>query len=167
MMSRMATLFVTAGVGTLIIVAGVGFQVLQVIVSIKQRKENRDVTGDPWNGRTLEWSTASPPPFYNFAFIPEVHQRDAFWAMKHAKIKEVKPRNYEDIHMPKNTPMGFYIGVFSFIFGFAVVWYMFWLAALSFIGMIACVIAHLYVKHPDYHVTAKEVKMIEEGRQGV
>ncbi len=154
-------LFLVAGVGTLVILAGVGFQVLQVLVSIKQRKENRDTNGDPWNGRTLEWSTASPPPFYNFAFVPEVHERDAFWVMKHSKIKEKAIRKYEDIHMPKNTAMGFYIGFFSFLFGFGVIWAMYWLVALSFIAMIACVILHLYQKHPDYHVPADEVKMIE------
>jgi cytochrome o ubiquinol oxidase subunit I len=158
-------LFIVAGIGALIVLCGVGFQILQVIVSIKQRKENMDLTGDPWNGRTLEWSTTSPPPFYNFAFVPEAHQRDAFWVMKHSKITELKQRKYEDIHMPKNTSMGFYIGLFSFLFGFGLIWYMFWLAAISAIGMIACIIIHLYQKHPDYHVLAAEVEKIESRKQ--
>lgn len=157
-------LFIVAGIGVLVILLGFGLQILQVIVSIKERKQNMDVTGDPWNGRTLEWSTTSPPPFYNFAFIPEVHQRDAFWAIKHGKAPNLKPRKYEDIHMPKNTPMGFYIGVFSFFFGFGLIWYMFWLAALSALGMLACIVAHLYQKQPDYHVSAKEVEKIESGK---
>ena len=156
-------LFIVAGIGSLIVFAGLGFQILQLIVSIKQRKENRDLTGDPWKGRNLEWSTTSPPPFYNFAFIPEVHGRDGFWEKKHQKIKEVVKRKYEDIHMPKNTPMGFVIGSFSFLFGFGLIWHMFWLAILSTVGMIAGVIIHLYQKHPDYHVTAKEVAKIEDG----
>ena len=158
-------LFIVAGVGALLILVGVGFQVLQVIVSIKQRNENKDVTGDPWNGRTLEWSTTSPPPFYNFAFIPEAHDRDAFWIMKHAKKTESKPRKYEDIHMPKNTAMGFYIGMFSFLFGFGLIWYMFWLAGIGLIGIIACAIIHLYEKHPDYHVPANDVEQIESRKQ--
>jgi cytochrome o ubiquinol oxidase subunit 1 len=158
-------LFIVAGIGALLILVGVGFQILQVIVSIKQRNENRDVTGDPWNGRTLEWSTTSPPPFYNFAFVPEVHQRDAFWVMKHIKKTALVPQKYEDIHMPKNTPMGFYIGIFSFLFGFGLIWYMFWLAAASAIGMLACVVAHLYQKHPDYHLSAEEVERIESRKQ--
>lgn len=157
-------LFIVACMGALLVMIGLGFQVLQLYVSIKQRKENRDLTGDPWNGRTLEWSTTSPPPLYNFAFIPEVHERDPFWVAKHQKIKQAMPRKYEDIHLPKNTPMGFYMGVFSFLFGFGLIWYMFWLAALSAIGILVCVILHLYVKHPDYHLPAEEVEKIEHGK---
>jgi cytochrome o ubiquinol oxidase subunit I len=158
-------LFIVASIGALIIAAGVAFQVLQVIVSIKQRHENRDTTGDPWNGRNLEWSTSSPPPFYNFAIIPEVHGRDAFWTMKHAKTQQTKPR-YHDIHMPANSAQGFYIGVFSFLFGFGMIWHIFWLAALCFIGMIVCIIVHLSQKHPEYTVTAAEIEKIEN-RKGV
>jgi len=152
-------LFIVASIGALLVICGVGLQVLQLLVSIKQRNENRDTTGDPWNGRTLEWSTASPPPFYNFAIEPEVHTRDAFWVMKHTK-QPAKPK-YEEIHMPRNSAMGFYIGIFSFLFGFGLIWYMFWLAALSAIGMIACVIIHLYQKHPGYHITAEELEKLE------
>ena len=154
-------LFIVAAIGALIVFAGLGFQILQLIVSIIQRKENRDLTGDPWKGRNLEWSTTSPPPFYNFAFIPEVHGRDGFWAKKHEKVKEVVKRKYEEIHMPKNTAMGFVIGSFSFLFGFGLIWHMFWLAILSTLGMIAGVIIHLYQKHPDYHLSAEEVAKIE------
>jgi cytochrome o ubiquinol oxidase subunit I len=154
-------LFIIAAVGALFILIGVGLQVLQLIVSIKQRHQTRDLTGDPWNARTLEWSTTSPPPFYNFALIPEVHQKDAFWVMKHQKIVDQPPKKYEDIHMPKNTSMGVVIGAFSFLFGFALIWWMFWLAALSAIGMIAGIIIHLYQKHPDYYVPAQEVEQIE------
>jgi cytochrome o ubiquinol oxidase subunit I len=155
-------LFIVACIGAVLIMIGFGFQILQILVSIKQRKENKDTTGDPWNGRTLEWSTSSPPPFYNFAFVPEAHQRDAFWVMKHTKKTEQGHRKYEDIHMPKNTPVGFYIGVFSFLFGFGLIWYMYWLAVIGAIGMFASIIAHLYQKHPDYHVLAEEVEKIEK-----
>ncbi len=159
-------LFIVAGIGAMILFAGLGFQILQLIVSILKRNENRDLTGDPWNGRNLEWSTTSPPPFYNFAFIPEVHGRDAFWAQKHQKTQPIL-RKYEDIHMPKNTAMGFVIGSLSFLFGFGLIWHMFWLAILSAIGMIAGVIAHLYQKHPDYHLPAAEVAKIESRKQSV
>jgi len=159
-------LFMVAGLGALLIFCGVGFQVLQLVVSVRQRGGNRDTIGDPWEGRTLEWSTSSPPPFYNFALIPEVHERDAFWVMKHSKITTHAP-HYEDIHMPKNTPMGLFIGVLSLVFGFAVVWYMFWLAGISFLGMVACLIFRVYEKHTDYYVTAEEVREIEEKRQHV
>ncbi len=155
-------LFIVAAIGALVILIGIGFQVLQLYVSILHRKKNRDTTGDPWNGRTLEWSTSSPPPFYNFAFIPVVHERDSFWVMKHSKKHPHEPRKYQDIHMPKNTPMGFYIGIFSFLFGFGLIWWIFWLAGIGAIGMLGCVIAHLYQKHPDYHLLAKEVEKIEK-----
>jgi cytochrome o ubiquinol oxidase subunit 1 len=154
-------LFIVAAIGALFILAGVGFQILQLIISIKERHQTRDLTGDPWKGRTLEWSTTSPPPFYNFAFIPEVHQKDAFWVMKHQKTQDQSLKKYEDIHMPKNTSMGVIIGAFSFLFGFALIWWMFWLAAVSMVGMVAGIILHLYQKHPDYHVSAKEVEQIE------
>lgn len=156
-------LFIAASIGALLIACGVGFQVLQFLVSVKKRHEYKDTTGDPWNGRTLEWSTTSPPPFYNFAFIPEVHTRDPFWVTKHVKTSEKPP--YEEIHMPKNSPLGFYMGVFSFLFGFGLIWYMFWLAAVSTVGLVACVIIHLYQKHPGYHLTPQEVEKIENGTQ--
>ncbi|NGX47599.1 MAG: Cytochrome bo(3) ubiquinol oxidase subunit 1 [Chlamydiae bacterium] len=158
-------LFIVAALGVILILCGVGFQVLQVIVSVKQRKENQDTTGDPWNGRTLEWTTTSPPPFYNYAIIPEVHQRDPFWAMKQSKTSEAQRPQYEDIHMPKNTSTGFYIGILSFTLGFGLIWYIFWLAAISAIGIIACLIIRLYTKDTDYYVTAEEVEKIETRTQ--
>jgi len=158
-------LFIVAGMGALLIAAGVGFQLLQLYVSIRDRKDNRDVTGDPWDGRTLEWATRSPPPFYNFAVVPEVHERDAFWEMKKSKSTE-KP-HYEPIHMPKNTGMGVYIGILSFILGFAMVWYMFWLAALSTLGIIICCILRLCDKHTDYTVSVEEVEIIENRARSV
>src|SRR5207237_1039048 len=101
-----------------------------IFVSFKQKKQHLDLTGDPWNGRTLEWSTASPPPHYNFAIIPQVRSQDAFWKMKKETSDKrlVTSNDYEDIHMPKNTPMGIYISIFAFLFGFAMIWHIFWLA---------------------------------------
>ena len=157
-------LFMVAGVGIVLILCGFGFQLLQLYVSIRDRKKNMDVTGDPWNGRTLEWSTSSPPPVYNFAITPEVHERDPFWAMKQSKAARTKPK-YEDIHMPKNTPAGFYIGVLSFVLGFALIWYMFTLALISALAMVACLIIRLCEKDVDYYITAKEVEKIEMGKQ--
>lgn len=154
-------LFVTAAIGALVIAVGVFFQVLQLYKSIKHRKENRDTTGDPWDGRTLEWSISSPPPFYNFAHTPEVHGRDAFWDMKYSKRKPLENRPYEDIHMPTNTGIGFYIGVLSCIGGFAFVWHIFWLAGLCVLGMIVSLMFRLGNKHPHYYVKAEEVERIE------
>lgn len=151
-------LFVVAGLGAIIVMIGFGLQILQLVWSIRHREENRDTTGDPWNGRTLEWSLPSPPHHYNFAEIPEVHERDAFWVMKHQKKQ---PPKYEDIHMPKNSPNGFYMGVLSFLFGFGIIWYMFWLAALSFVGILVFAILHLSDKHPFYNIPKEEIESHE------
>ncbi|MCB1110090.1 MAG: cbb3-type cytochrome c oxidase subunit I, partial [Chlamydiia bacterium] len=153
-------LFVVASIGAGLILIGVVFQAAQLYKSIKHRKENRDTTGDPWNGRNLEWSTASPPPFYNFAHVPEVHSRDAFWVQKHSKQK-VEPKAYEDIHMPKNSTVGVNIGILSCVLGFALVWHIFWLAAVCTVGIVIALIGRLFVKETDYYVKAEEVKEIE------
>lgn len=152
-------LFIVAAIGVTIIICGILFQILQVLVSIKQRKKNRDLTGDPWNGRTLEWSTSSPPPFYNFAILPEVHERDSFWIVKHTKTIE-KP-HYKDIHMPKNTPMGLFIGGFSFVLGFALIWHIIWLGIVGLIGVIACIVIRMSDDDIDYYVLATEIEEIE------
>lgn len=156
-------LFIVACIGALLVLVGVGFQALQIFVSIRDRNKNRDLTGDPWNGRTLEWSTSSPPPFYNFAILPEAHDRDAFWVMKHGNIPKPSVVKYQEIHMPKNSSMGFYIGVFSFLLAFGLIWHMFWLAIVSAIGIIVCAIIHLSDKHPEYTVTVQEIEKIERG----
>jgi cytochrome o ubiquinol oxidase subunit I len=158
-------LFLVAAFGAIIIFCGVGLQLLQLYVSIKNRKDNMDTTGDPWNARTLEWSTSSPPPFYNFAHSPEVHGIDAFWEMKHSNKSEGTKPPYENIHMPTNTSLGFYIGVLSFVFGFAMIWYMFWLAIICSVGMVACVIIRLYQTDTEFEVTAKEIQEIESRTQ--
>lgn len=157
-------LFIVAAIGAIIIWTGVLFQVAQIYFSIRDRKKNLDTTGDPWNGRTLEWSTSSPPPFYNYAITPEVHEKDPFWSMKHNENKVSNSTDYQEIHMPKNTSMGFFIGLFSCIFGFAMVWHMFWLAALTTFGMLVCVVIRLFDKDVDYHVSVEEIKKIEEGK---
>lgn len=121
-----------------------------------------DTTGDPWDGRTLEWATASPPPAYNFAVIPEVHDRDAFWDMKQRGL--TKPQKYEDIRMPKNTGMGVYISAFCFIVGFAFVWHINWLAVLGIIGAIACTIIRSLQGENEYTITAEELEKMEAKR---
>lgn len=155
-------LFIVAFVGALIVFLGMNVQVLQLIVSIKNRKQNLDTTGDPWNGRTLEWSTTSPPPFYNFAHTPHVEHRDDFWIKKHQKIPpQLKP--YHKIHMPKNTAHGFIIGNLGFVLGFAMIWQMYWLAILSTAGIIVSCIARLYEKHTEYDLHESIVESIEQG----
>lgn len=152
-------LFILAAVGVGIIITGGLLQVLQVIVGISQRRRNL-VAGDPWNGRTLEWATWSPPPIYNFAIIPHVHDHEPFWSMKHSKAPSVKP-HYSDIHMPKNTPMGMYIAGFAFLFGFGIIWYIWWLSIVGLVGIIGCLIIRLSNDNTDYYISAAEVERIE------
>ncbi len=153
-------LFIVAAFGVCVILLGVGFQVLQLLVSIKDRKNNMDTTGDPWNGRTLEWSTASPAPFYNFALIPDVDTRDPFWTMKHSHKIEKKPP-FEEIHMPKNSAQGLYIGALSFLFSFALIWHIVWLALVSVVGFFICLFVHLFQTPAEYTVTVAEIEKIE------
>jgi cytochrome o ubiquinol oxidase subunit 1 len=134
-------LFIVAAVGVAVIAAGVGFQLLQLAYSIWKRDENRDLTGDPWDGRTLEWSTASPTPEYNFAVLPEVTSRDAFWEMKRHKT-DVQPAQYHDIRLPKSTPAPVIIGVLSLLAGFGFVWHIWWLAGAGAFGILVTILAH-------------------------
>ncbi len=157
-------LFMIALLGSLIITVGVIFQLVQIIVSIKQRKLNTDTTGDPWNGRTLEWSTASPAPAYNFALIPRVESRDAFWEMKKGKKPRLSGADFKDILMPKNTPIGIYIAGFVFLFGFAAVWHIIWLMIAGIIGAIACAVIRMFDEETEYTIPASEIAKIEAQR---
>lgn len=154
-------LFVIVGIGALIILCGATIQFLGLFWSIINRKKNWDHTGgDPWNGRTLEWSIPSPPPIYNFAIIPTVDQLDPLWAIKRGEAPRPK-EDYEDIHLPINTPMGLYIGLFSLLFGFAMTWHIFWLAIASFIALITTLIIRLSGKDEHEVIPAAEVKKME------
>jgi cytochrome o ubiquinol oxidase subunit I len=135
-------------------------------VSFRDRKKHLDTIGDPWNGRTLEWATASPPPFYNFAVIPEVTGRDAWQAIKShsAKASRDKPK-YEDIEMPNNTALGIYVSLFIFFFAFAAIWHIAWLAIVGFIGALICFIIRAFDDHTEHIVTAEEIEGIETLRE--
>ncbi len=149
--------FIMALIGSLIITLGVIFQVIQMVVSIRQRKQNLDTTGDPWNGRTLEWATSSPPPSYNFAVIPKVDSRDAFWEMKrHGKTKTED--KIEDIEVPNNTAMGIYVSAFLFIFGFGMVWQSPLIAISGLAGTIIVVIIRTFNEDSEHVLKAEEMK---------
>ena len=153
-------LAIAAG-GAVLILIGIICQLLQLAVSIRDREKNRDLAGDPWGGRTLEWSTSSPPPFYNFAKLPEVKDRDAFWAAKEEGTAYQQPTHYAPIHMPKNTSAGIIISAFSLVMGFAMVWHIWWLAIVGLIGMIATYIKHTFNDDVDYYVPVDVVARTE------
>jgi cytochrome o ubiquinol oxidase subunit 1 len=136
---------------------------LQFFVSFRNRKALRDLTGDPWNGRTLEWATSSPPPDYNFAFTPVVHDNDTWADMK--KNKYARPLNdFVAIHMPKNTWAGFGIAAISAVLAFGIIWQMWLLVGLSFIAMMAAIIVHTFNYKRDYYISADEVTRTENAR---
>jgi len=152
---------IVAAVGTLLILCGIGCTLMQLVVSIRQRHANRDLTGDPWDGRTLEWLTASPPAAYNFAVLPVVKDRDAFWDMKEKGTAYLKPERYEDIEVPRNTFLGLAVGVLAFLLGFAAIWHIWWLAVAGFAGLIAVVIARSCDDDTTEVIPAAEVERIE------
>jgi cytochrome o ubiquinol oxidase subunit 1 len=157
-------LFIVAAIGATIIALGVGIFILQIIVSIIQRKDNIDYTGDPWNGRTLEWSIPSPAPFYNFATEPEVDDRDPFWKSKQlARNTEVKVPDYKAITMPKNSAIAPIIGVLSVAFGFGMIWHIWWLSIISLVAIIVSIIIRISDDNTEYLVPAHEIEKIELG----
>lgn len=153
-------LFIIALLGGMLIGLGVVLQLLQVAVSVKMRHKLKENANDPWDGRTLEWATHSPPPVYNFAVLPPVPSRDPYWDIKQ-KGGLPKPK-YEDLHMPKNTGSGIYISVLLFILGFAAVWHIWWLAIASLIGAIAVFVYRAFDENTSYIIPAKEVERMEK-----
>ncbi|WP_447980943.1 MULTISPECIES: cytochrome o ubiquinol oxidase subunit I [Pseudomonadota] len=149
-----------AFVGALFVLAGIIFLLLQIVVSIRDRKDNRDLTGDPWNARTLEWATPSPPPFYNFAVVPTVDAIDAFHEAKKRGLPP-PPQKYEPIHMPRNSGIPFILNVWILALCFALVWHIWWLAGVSFVATIVTLIIRSYDEDTDYYVPAEEVRRIE------
>jgi cytochrome o ubiquinol oxidase subunit I len=159
---------VTAFVGAVIIFAGIGFQVLQLVVSIRQRDRLRDLSGDPWDGRSLEWATSSPPPAFNFAVLPDVHGEEAYWGVKQRAIEEQhleEEPNYEPIEMPRNTPTGIVTAFFAFLTGFALIWHIWWLAMAGLVGAFVVFLAFAWRRQDEYVIPAAEVARIDRRRR--
>ncbi len=155
--------FIIAAIGAVIILVGIIGFIMSIIVGVIRRDQLRDTTGDPWNGRTLEWSTSSPPPAYNFAFTPVVHELDTWYDMKNRGY-ERPADGYRAIHMPRNTGAGVIISFLALVMGFGMVWYMWWLGLLAFVAMVAVAIGHSFNRNRDYFIPADEVAGIEAKR---
>jgi cytochrome o ubiquinol oxidase subunit 1 len=153
-----------AMVGALVILAGILLQVAQLVVSIRNREQLRDTTGDPWDGRALEWSTSSPPPAFNFAVLPHVEGTDAYWLMKQRAIELGTPEAepiYQDIEMPRNSATGVVCAFFAAFLGFALIWQIWWLAALAFVGAFATFVVFAWRDRTEYRIPAAEVARID------
>ncbi|MCA0422194.1 MAG: cbb3-type cytochrome c oxidase subunit I [Proteobacteria bacterium] len=158
------TLLMIAMIGALSVAFGIFSIIMQLIVSIRNREALKDTTGDPWDGRTLEWSISSPPPPFNFARQPIISGRDVLAAAKESG-KPIPLGPAEAIEMPKPNPNGFFIGVMSFVLGFAAVWWIWWLAVLSFLIIVALAIHQSFEDHGEYEIPLSDVNAIMAGQK--
>ncbi|MBV9287596.1 MAG: cytochrome o ubiquinol oxidase subunit I [Hyphomicrobiales bacterium] len=153
-----------AGLGALVILAGICFQVAQLVVSIGNREALRDEVGDPWNGRSLEWSTSSPPPPFNFAALPRVEGEEPYWRIKQRAREQqlLRPEpHYEDIELPRNSPTGFVSAFFASFMGFALIWHIWWLVGLTFVGAYVTFVVFAWRDRTEYRIPAEEVARID------
>ena len=155
--------FVIAAFGAFLIALGIASFIAQLVVSFLKRDQLRETTGDPWDGRTLEWSTSSPPPEYNFAFTPVVHDHDSWYDMK-SRGYQRPVQGFKPIHMPKNTGTGVILAAISVALAFGLIWYMWWLAIVSFVALIAVSIGHTFNYKRDFHIPAETVAATEDAR---
>ena len=160
---------VVAAIGAVVILAGIACQVVQLVVSIRTREKRRDVTGDPWNGRTLEWSTASPPPAWNYAILPQVAERETYWNRKNgmcAKQGQLAPaREYEPIEMPQNTATGFVTAFFAVVTGFALIWHIWWMAGLGVFGAFVTTLVFAFREQEEVEISAKQIAQFDRTHQ--
>jgi cytochrome o ubiquinol oxidase subunit 1 len=155
-----------AAVGAVVILAGIVCTIVQLVVSIRDRAQHRDVTGDPWNGRTLEWSTASPPPAWNFAILPRVAERDTYWNKKqrtHATSDQ--PREYEPIETPKNSAIGFVNAFFAVVTGFALIWHIWWMVGLGLVGAFVTLLVFAFRREEEVEIPAEQIAQFEGRHQ--
>src|SRR5712675_1418070 len=156
-------LLIAAG-GAAIILAGIILQIAQLVVSIRRRDQLRDETGDPWNGRSLEWATSSPPPAFNFAVLPRVQSEDAYWNMKQRALQRARLSDepaYAEIEIPENSPTGFVCAFFATFGGFALIWHIWWLVALAGVGAYATFVVFAWRDRVEYVIPAEEVARID------
>jgi cytochrome o ubiquinol oxidase subunit 1 len=154
---------IVAEAGAIVILCGIVATIAQLVVSIRSRASRRDLTGDPWNGRTLEWSTASPPPAYNFAVLPWVKSLDAFWATKQ-RGPAVPAERYDSIDVPKNSPNGFVTAFFAVVTGFALIWHIWWMAALGVICAALTLFAFGWIERGEMQVSGEQLADAERAR---
>jgi cytochrome o ubiquinol oxidase subunit 1 len=162
-------LVVAAGGATLIL-AGIGFQVAQLVVSIRRRDSLRDQTGDPWNGRSLEWMTSSPPPAFNFAIMPTVTGPDAYWSIKQKALALGHlddPPDYKPIEMPRNSPTGWVVAFFAVVTGFALIWHIWWMVGVGLVGAFATFVVFAWRDRSDYELLADDAARIDREQRKV
>jgi cytochrome o ubiquinol oxidase subunit 1 len=160
-------LLIAAG-GAAIILIGIILQIAQFVVSIRRREELRDETGDPWNGRSLEWATPSPPPAFNFAVLPNIQGEEAYWGMKQRALQQARLGEepaYADIEMPRNSPTGFICAFFATIMGFALIWHIWWMVGVAALGAYATFVVFAWRDVDEYIIPAETVARIDRANR--
>ena len=158
---------IVAAIGVVVILGGIVSQVIQLVVSIRNREQLK-VTADPWNGRTLEWATTSPPPAWNFGVLPQVTDIDTFWKKKQRERTQAQPtkeRKFEPIEMPKNSAAGFIIAFFAVVSGFAMIWHIWWMAGAGAIGIFLTVVAFAFRNEEEIEIPADQIARFEQANQ--
>jgi cytochrome o ubiquinol oxidase subunit I len=158
-----------AEAGAVVIFAGIVCQIIQLVTSIRHREELRDTTGDPWNGRTLEWATASPPPAWNYALLPQVSAIDAYWLKKQRALthqaQPTEKREYTPIEVPKNSAAGFSIAFFAVISGFALIWHIWWIAGFGVLGIFLTILVFAFRGEEEIEIPAEEIAAFDRAHQ--
>ncbi len=157
-----------SSIGMIVILTGVACQIIQLVISVRQRASLRDETGDPWDGRSMEWATASPPPPFNFAVLPQVQDEEPYWQIKqHAREQnKLRPEpEYHPLEMPRNSPTGFVCAFFATATGFALIWHIWWLMALGLFGAFATFVVFAWRDVPEYIISAAEVARIDRANR--
>jgi cytochrome o ubiquinol oxidase subunit 1 len=157
-----------AAVGVLLILTGIILQIVQLAVSIRHRDALRDTTGDPWNGRSLEWSVPSPPPAFNFAVLPQIEGEEAYWGVKQRAIQQARLReepSYTDIEMPRNSPTGFVCAFFASFMGFALIWHIWWMVGLGLFGAFATFVVFAWRDEDEYIIPAATIARIDRANR--
>jgi cytochrome o ubiquinol oxidase subunit 1 len=155
-------LLLVGGAGAIVIFCGILCQIAQLYVSIRTREQRR-VIGDPWNGRTLEWATSSPPPPYNFAVLPRVETIDAFWEMKRKGLRPAEAA-YEPIHMPRNSPTGFVAAFLAVVTGFALIWHIWWVVVLGLLAAAVTILVFGWSDQREREIPAAEIARMERAK---
>jgi cytochrome o ubiquinol oxidase subunit 1 len=159
---------IVAACGAALILAGIGLQIAQLVVSVRNRESLRDRTGDPWDGRTLEWSTSSPPPAFNFAVMPNVTGEEAYWGIKQKALEQHRladPPHYKSIEMPRNSATGFVVAFFAVLTGFALIWHIWWMIAVGLAGAFATFVVFAWRDHSEYELPAGQLATIDGERR--
>jgi cytochrome o ubiquinol oxidase subunit I len=158
-----------AALGALIIFCGIALQVAQLTISIRSRERRREPTGDPWDGRSLEWATPSPPPAFNFAVLPNVTDEESYWSIKQQareQMRLVTPEpHYQPIEMPRNSPVGFVTAFLAVVTGFSLIWHIWWLVVLGLACAYITFVVFAWRDVTEFEIPAEEVARIDRANR--